>query len=227
MDRKATIATRAAAEHPPERVRKKFDPKKLGVAALASAAFVGFAWFVLGGDAGEQRSGVRVDALGQSGGTGYGLMTARGPEVDKPKEDALPETMAVATPVMAPVQVDSDGLKQALSTIEQQNGQISDLQGELTDAKVALSVKDSELASVQLNLDRLQGSFDEREKKFQTQLAQAAADAEARALASMSHLQTQGLTEDERRRLEELKRMRERQNQSDGIVFDQDPYRRN
>ena len=76
-------------------------------------------------------------------------------------------------------------------------------------------------------MNALEVRYDEREKKFQTELAQAVADAEARALASMSHLQTTGLTDDERRRLEELKRMRERQNQSDGIVFDENPFRRN
>jgi regulator of replication initiation timing len=114
-----------------------------------------------------------------------------------------------------------------LKTIEQQNGRISDLQDELTDAKVSLSEKDGEIATLNLTNERLQVRYDEREKKFQTELAQAIADAEARALASVSHLQAQGLTDDERRRLEELKKMRQRQNQSDGIVFDENPYGRN
>ncbi|SMO83510.1 hypothetical protein [Ruegeria faecimaris] len=227
MNRENTIAARAAAEQPPQRARKKLEPKKLMGVALAGAVIVGFAWFVLGDDSKGSRTGVTVDALRQSGGERYGLITARGPEVDEPEPEALPETIAVATPDAAPVQIDSEGLKQALKTIEQQNGRISDLQGELTDAKVSLSEKGSEIASLNLTNERLEVRYDEREKKFQTELAQAVADAEARALASMSHLQTQGLTEDERRRLEELKRMRERQNQSDGIVFDENPYGRN
>lgn len=226
MNREQTIAARIAAEQPPHRERKRFEPKKLIVVAVAGAVFVGFALFVLGEDSTTTRAGVRVDALQQGGGERYGLLTARGPEVDEPEPEALPEEIAVATPASVP-QVDSEGLKQALKTIEQQNGRISDLQDELTDAKVSLSEKESEIASLNLTNERLQVRYDEREKKFQTELAQAVADAEARALASMSHLQTQGLTEDERRRLEELKRMRERQNQSDGIVFDENPYGRN
>ncbi len=226
MNRDQTIAARAAAEQPSQRVRKKLDPKKLFVVAVGGAFFVGFAWFVLGDENKSSNTGVRVDALQQGGGERYGLLTARGPEVDEPEPEALPETIAVATPAAVP-QVDSEGLKQALKTIEQQNGRISDLQDELTDAKVSLSEKDSEIASLNLTNERLQVRYDEREKKFQTELAQAVADAEARALASMSHLQTTGLTDDERRRLEELKRMRERQNQSDGIVFDENPYGRN
>ena len=226
MDRNQTIAARAAAEQPSQRVRKKFDPKKLFVVAIGGAFFVGFAWFVLGDENKSSNTGVRVDALQQSGGERYGLLPARGPEVDEPKPQALPETIAVATPETAP-QVDSEGLKQALKTIEQQNGRISDLQDELTDAKVSLSEKDGEIATLNLTNERLQVRYDEREKKFQTELAQAIADAEARALASVSHLQAQGLTDDERRRLEELKKMRQRQNQSDGIVFDENPYGRN
>ncbi|WP_170425215.1 hypothetical protein [Ruegeria arenilitoris] len=226
MDRDQILAARAAAEQPPQRARKKIEPKKLIFVAIAGAAFVGFALFVLGEDSKTSRAGVRVDALQPSGGERYGLLTARGPEVDEPETEALPETIAVATPATVP-QVDSEGLKQALKTIEQQNGRISDLQDELMDAKVSLSEKDGEIATLTLTNERLQVRYDEREKKFQTELAQAVADAEARALASMSHLQTQGLTEDERRRLEELKRMRERQNKSDGIVFDENPYGRN
>ena len=226
MNRDQTIAARAAAEQPSQRARKKFDPKKLFVVAVGGAFFVGFAWFVLGDENKSSNAGVRVDALQQSGGERYGLLTARGPEVDEPEPEALPETIAVATPAAVP-QVDSEGLKQALKTIEQQNGRISELQDELTDAKVSLSEKDGEIATLNLTNERLQVRYDEREKKFQTELAQAVADAEARALASMSHLQTTGLTDDERRRLEELKRMRERQNQSDGIVFDENPYGRN
>lgn len=226
MNRDQTIAARAAAEQPSQRVRKKFDPKKLFVVAVGGAFFVGFAWFVLGDENKSSNTGVRVDALQQSGGERYGLLTARGPEVDEPEPEALPETIAVATPAAVP-QVNSEGLKQALKTIEQQNGRISDLQDELTDAKVSLSEKDGEIATLTLTNERLQVRYDEREKKFQTELAQAVADAEARALASMSHIQTTGLTDDERRRLEELKRMRERQNQSDGIVFDENPYGRN
>ncbi|MBO9433699.1 hypothetical protein J7394_05750 [Ruegeria sp. R13_0] len=133
----------------------------------------------------------------------------------------------MATPDSTPQPVEFIGFDKALKTIEQQNGRISDLQDELTDAKVSLSEKDGEIATLNLTNERLQVRYDEREKKFQTELAQAVADAEARALASMSHLQTTGLTDDERRRLEELKRMRERQNQSDGIVFDENPLRRN
>lgn len=226
MDRDQILAARAAAEQPPQRARRKIEPKKLIFVAIAGAAFVGFAWFVLGDENKSSNTGVRVDALQQSGGERYGLLTARGPQVDEPGPEALPETIAVATPAAVP-QVDSEGLKQALKTIEQQNGRISDLQDELTDAKVSLSEKESEIASLDLTNERLQVRYDEREKKFQTELAQAVADAEARALASMSHLQTTGLTDDERRRLEELKRMRERQNQSDGIVFDENPLRRN
>ncbi|MEO1110271.1 MAG: hypothetical protein AAFX90_20355 [Pseudomonadota bacterium] len=226
MDRNQTIAARAAAEQPSQRVRKKFDPKKLFVVAVGGAFFVGFAWFVLGDENKSSNTGVRVDALQQSGGERYGLLTARGPEVDEPEPEALPETIAVATPAAVP-QVDSEGLKQALKTIEQQNGRISELQDELTDAKVSLSEKDGEIATLNLTNERLQVRYDEREKKFQTELAQAIADAEARALASVSHLQAQGLTDDERRRLEELKKMRQRQNQSDGIVFDENPLRRN
>ncbi|NOD69953.1 MULTISPECIES: hypothetical protein [Ruegeria] len=226
MNRDQTIAARAAAEQPSQRVRKKFDPKKLITVAIAGAVFLGFVWFVMGDENKSTNTGVRVDALQQGGGERYGLLTARGPEVDEPEQEALPEEIAVATPVAVP-QVDSEGLKQALKTIEQQNGRISDLQDELTDAKVSLSEKDGEIATLNLTNERLQVRYDEREKKFQTELAQAVADAEARALASMSHLQTTGLTDDERRRLEELKRMRERQNQSDGIVFDENPYGRN
>lgn len=226
MDRNQTIAARAAAEQPSQRVRKKFDPKKLITVAIAGAVFLGFVWFVMGDENKSTNTGVRVDALQQGGGERYGLLTARGPEVDEPEPEALPEEIAVATPAAVP-QVDSEGLKQALKTIEQQNGRISDLQDELTDAKVSLSEKDGEIATLNLTNERLQVRYDEREKKFQTELAQAVADAEARALASVSHLQAQGLTDDERRRLEELKRMRERQNQSDGIVFDENPYGRN
>ncbi|MES0828158.1 hypothetical protein [Ruegeria sp. SCP11] len=226
MNRDQTIAARAAAEQPSQRVRKKFDPKKLMTVAVAGAVFLGFVWFVMGDESKSGNTGVRVDALQQGGGERYGLLTARGPEVDEPEPEALPETIAVATPAAVP-QVDSEGLKQALKTIEQQNGRISELQDELTDAKVSLSEKDGEIATLNLTNERLQVRYDEREKKFQTELAQAVADAEARALASMSHLQTTGLTDDERRRLEELKRMRERQNQSDGIVFDENPYGRN
>ncbi len=226
MNRDQTIAARIAAEQPPQRIRKRFEPKKLIAVAVAGAVFVGFALFVLDKDNKTSRAGVRVDALQPSGGERYGLLTARGPEVDEPEPEALPETIAVATPATAP-QVDSEGLKQALKTIEQQNGRISDLQDELTDAKVSLSERDSEIASLNLTNERLQVRYDEREKKFQTELAQAVADAEARALASVSHLQAQGLTDDERRRLEELKKMRQRQNQSDGIVFDENPLRRN
>ncbi|WP_170481452.1 hypothetical protein [Ruegeria arenilitoris] len=224
MNREQTIAARAAAEQPSQRVRKKFDPKKLITVAIAGAMFLGFVWFVMGGESKSTNTGVRVDALQQGGGERYGLLTARGPEVDEP--EALPETIAVATPATVP-QVDSEGLKQALITIEQQNGRISKLQDALTDAKVSLSEKDGEIATLTLTNERLQVRYDEREKKFQTELAQAVADAEARALASMSHLQTTGLTDDERRRLEELKKMRQRQNQSDGIVFDENPLRRN
>ncbi len=226
MNRDQTIAARAAAEQPSQRVRKKFDPKKLITVAIAGAVFLGFVWFVMGHENKSTNTGVRVDALQQGGGERYGLLTARGPEVDEPEQEALPEEIAVATPVAVP-QVDSEGLKQALKTIEQQNGRISVLQDELSDAKVSLSEKDGEIATLNLTNERLQVRYDEREKKFQTELAQAVADAEARALASMSHLQTTGLTDDERRRLEELKRMRERQNQSDGIVFDENPYGRN
>ncbi len=226
MNRDQTIAARAAAEQPSQRVRKKFDPKKLFVVAVGGAFFVGFAWFVLGDENKSSNTGVRVDALQQSGGERYGLLTARGPQVDEPEPEALPETIAVATPAAVP-QVDSEGLKQALKTIEQQNGRISVLQDELTDAKVSLSEKDGEIATLTLTNERLQVRYDEREKKFQTELAQAIADAEAQALASVSHLQAQGLTDDERRRLEELKKMRQRQNQSDGIVFDENPLRRN
>ncbi|MFY2823389.1 hypothetical protein [Ruegeria sp. MALMAid1280] len=226
MNRDQTIAVRAAAEQPSQRVRKKFDPKKLMTVAIAGAVFLGFVWFVMGDEGKSTNTGVRVDALQQGGGERYGLLTARGPEVDEPEPEALPEEIAVATPASVP-QVDSEGLKQALKTIEQQNGRISDLQDELTDAKVSLSEKDGEIATLTLTNERLQVRYDEREKKFQTELAQAVADAEARALASMSHLQTTGLTDDERRRLEELKRMRQRQNQSDGIVFDENPYGRN
>lgn len=226
MDRNQTIAARAAAEQPSQRVRKKFDPKKLITVAIAGAVFLGFVWFVMGHENKSTNTGVRVDALQQGGGERYGLLTARGPEADEPEPEALPEEIEVATPATVP-QVDSEGLKQALKTIEQQNGRISDLQDELTDAKVSLSEKDGEIATLNLTNERLQVRYDEREKKFQTELAQAVADAEARALASMSHLQTTGLTDDERRRLEELKRMRERQNQSDGIVFDENPYGRN
>lgn len=226
MNREQTIAARIAAEQPPKRVRKRFEPKKLMTVAVAGAVFVGFALFVLGEDSKNSRVGVRVDALQQGGGERYGLLTARGPEVDEPEPEALPETIAVATPAAVP-QVDSEGLKQALKTIEQQNGRISELQDELTDAKVSLSEKDGEIATLNLTNERLQVRYDEREKKFQTELAQAIADAEARALASVSHLQAQGLTDDERRRLEELKKMRQRQNQSDGIVFDENPLRRN
>jgi len=153
-------------------------------------------------------------------------LTARGPEADEPEPEALPEEIEVATPATVP-QVDSEGLKQALKTIEQQNGRISDLQDELTDAKVSLSEKDGEIATLNLTNERLQVRYDEREKKFQTELAQAIADAEARALASVSHLQAQGLTDDERRRLEELKKMRQRQNQSEGMLCDENPYGRN
>lgn len=227
MNRDQTIAARAAAEQPSQRVRKKFDPKKLFVVAVGGAFFVGFAWFVLGDENKGSNTGVRVDALQQSGGERYGLLTARGPEVDEPEPEALPETIAVATPATASVQVDSEGLKQALKTIAQQNGRISELQDELTDAKVSLSEKDGEIATLNMTNERLQVRYDEREKKFQTELAQAIADAEARALAGVSHLQAQGLTDDERRRLEELKKMRQRQNQSDGIVFDENPYGRN
>ena len=227
MNREQTIAARAAAEQPPLRSRKRLEPKKLMGVAIAGAVFVGFAWFVLGDDAKNSRAGVRVDALQQSGGERYGLLTARGPDVDEPEPDALPEEIAVATPDSAPQPVEFIGFDKALKTIEQQNGRISDLQDELTDAKVSLSEKDGEIATLTLTNERLQVRYDEREKKFQTELAQAIADAEARALASVSHLQTTGLTDDERRRLEELKRMRERQNQSDGIVFDENPYGRN
>ncbi len=227
MNREQTIAARIAAEQPPQRVRKRFEPKKLITVTVAGTVFVGFALFVLGEDSKTSRAGVRVDALQQSGGERYGLLTARGPEVDEPKPQALPETIAVATPATASVRVESEGLKQALKTIEQQNGRISELQDELTDAKVSLSEKDGEIATLNLTNERLQVRYDEREKKFQTELAQAIADAEARALASVSHLQAQGLTDDERRRLEELKKMRQRQNQSDGIVFDENPYGRN
>jgi regulator of replication initiation timing len=226
MDRNQTIAARAAAEQPSQRVRKKFDPKKLITVAIAGAVFLGFVWFVMGHENKSTNTGVRVDALQQGGGERYGLLTARGPEADEPEPEALPEELEVATPATVP-QVDSEGLKQALKTIEQQNGRISDLQDELTDAKVSLSEKDGEIATLNLTNERLQVRYDEREKKFQTELAQAIADAEARALASVSHLQAQGLTDDERRRLEELKKMRQRQNQSDGIVFDENPYGRN
>ncbi len=226
MNRDQTIAARIAAEQPPQRVRKRFEPKKLITVTVAGAVFVGFALFVLGEDSKNSRVGVRVDALQQGGGERYGLLTARGPDVDEPEPEALPEEIAVATPATVP-QVESEGLKQALKTIEQQNARISELQDELTDAKVSLSEKDGEIATLNLTNERLQVRYDEREKKFQTELAQAVADAEARALASMSHLQTTGLTDDERRRLEELKKMRQRQNQSDGIVFDENPLRRN
>ena len=226
MNRDQTIAARAAAEQPSQRVRKKFDPKKLITVAIAGAVFLGFVWFVMGHENKSTNTGVRVDALQQGGGERYGLLTARGPEADEPEPEALPEEIEVATPATVP-QVDSEGLKQALKTIEQQNGRISDLQDELTDAKVSLSEKDGEIATLNLTNERLQVRYDEREKKFQTELAQAIADAEARALASVSHLQAQGLTDDERRRLEELKKMRQRQNQSDGIVFDENPYGRN
>ena len=226
MNRDQTIAARAAAEQPSQRFRKKFDPKKLFVVAVGGAFFVGFAWFVLGDENKSSNTGVRVDALQQRGGERYGLLTARGPEVYEPEPEALPETIAVAKPATVP-QVDSEGLKQALKTIEQQNGRISELRDELTDAKVSLSEKDGEIATLNLTNERLHVRYDEREKKFQTELAQAIADAEARALASVSRLQAQGLTDDERRRLEELKKMRQRQNQSDGIVFDENPYGRN
>ncbi|NOD49626.1 hypothetical protein GS624_20100 [Ruegeria sp. HKCCD5849] len=186
-----------------------------------------FAWFVLGDESKGGNTGVRVDALQQGGGERYGLLTARGPEVDEPEPEALPEEIAVATPASTPQPVEFIGFDKALKTIEQQNGRISDLQDELTDAKVSLSEKDGEIATLNLTNERLQVRYDEREKKFQTELAQAIADAEARALASVSHLQAQGLTDDERRRLEELKKMRQRQNQSDGIVFDENPYGRN
>ncbi len=227
MNRDQTIAARAAAEQPSQRVRKKFDPKKLITVAIAGAVFLGFVWFVMGDENKSTNTGVRVDALQQGGGERYGLLTARGPEVDEPEPEALPEEIAVATPDSTPQPVEFIGFDKALKTIEQQNGRISDLQDELTDAKVSLSEKDGEIATLTLTNERLQVRYDEREKKFQTELAQAVADAEARALASMSHLQTTGLTDDERRRLEELKRMRERQNQSDGIVFDENPYGRN
>ncbi|WP_170746573.1 hypothetical protein [Ruegeria sp. HKCCA6837] len=227
MNRDQTIAARIAAEQPPQRMRKRFEPKKLIAVAVAGAVFVSFAWFVLGDESKGGNTGVRVDALQQGGGERYGLLTARGPEVDEPEPEALPEEIAVATPASTPQPVEFIGFDKALKTIEQQNGRISDLQDELTDAKVSLSEKDGEIATLNLTNERLQVRYDEREKKFQTELAQAIADAEARALASVSHLQAQGLTDDERRRLEELKKMRQRQNQSDGIVFDENPYGRN
>ena len=91
MNRESTIAARAAAEQPPLRARKKFEPKKLVGVAVAGAVFLGFVWFVMGDDAKNSRAGIRVDALQQSGGERYGLLTARGPDVDEPEPDALPE----------------------------------------------------------------------------------------------------------------------------------------
>ena len=169
MNRDQTIAARAAAEQPSQRVRKKFDPKKLITVAIAGAVFLGFVWFVMGHENKSTNTGVRVDALQQGGGERYGLLTARGPEADEPEPEALPEEIEVATPATVP-QVDSEGLKQALKTIEQQNGRISDLQDELTDAKVSLSEKDGEIATLNLTNERLQVRYDEREKKFQTEL---------------------------------------------------------
>lgn len=228
MNRESTIAARAAAEQPPLRARKKFEPKKLVGVAVAGAVFLGFVWFVLGDDGNSGRAGVRVDALQQGGGERYGLLTARGPNSDEDESEAAPGGITVTTAeTVVPVQPVSEGLKQALASVENLSERIASMQDELTETRVALSKKDSEIASLNLTNERLEVRYDEREKKFQTELAQAVADAEARALASMSHLQTQGLTEDERRRLEELKRMRERQNQSDGIVFDENPYGRN
>ncbi|WP_299949685.1 hypothetical protein [uncultured Ruegeria sp.] len=226
MNREQTIAARVAAEQTPQRMRKRFETKKLIAVAVASAVFVGFALFVLGDDSKANHAGVRVDALRPSGGEHYGLLTARGPDVDE--KEAAPGGIKVTTvDTVVPVQPVSEGLKQALASVENLSKRLASMQDELTEAKVSLSEKDSEIASLNLTNERLEVRYDEREKKFQTELAQAVADAEARALASMSHLQTQGLTEDERRRLEELKRMRERQNQSDGIVFDENPYGRN
>ncbi|WP_170766324.1 hypothetical protein [Ruegeria lacuscaerulensis] len=228
MNRGQTIAARIAAEQPPQRVKKRFEPKKLITVAVSGAVFVGFALFVLGEDSKASRVGVRVDALQPSGGERYGLLTARGPEVDDEELEAAPAGTSVASvDTTVPAQPVSDGLKQALASVENLNNRIASMQDELTEARVSLSEKDGEIATLTLTNERLQIRYDEREKKFQTELAQAIADAEARALASMSHLQATGLTDDERRRLEELKRMRERQNQSDGIVFDENPYGRN
>lgn len=228
MNRDSIIAARVAAEQPSPRPRKRLDGKTLAGLVVACALFLGFAWFVLGEDGHATRAGVRVDALKQNAGDRYGMLTARGPEVEAPEREAAPEQVSMMTkPGIAPMQPNSEGLKKALASVEKLNERIADLQGELTDAKIELNQKTSELETIRLALDRLQDRYDAREKRFQTELSKAVAEAEARALEGMSQLQSQGLTEDERRRLDELKRLRERQNQSDGIVFDQTPYGRN
>ncbi|WP_170565864.1 hypothetical protein [Ruegeria atlantica] len=230
MKQEEVIAARAAAEQPTPRVRKRIDQKKLGVAAAASVLFFGFLWIVVSGDSDNaSRSGVRVDALQQDSGDRYGLLMARGPETDEPNSDPEAERISVApapAPVKTPVQVETGSLDKALASIEKLNGRIDELQSELTKAKIALTQKESELTTTKRSLDQLQDQYDQREKRFAAELSKAVADAEARALAGSGRSHAQGLSESERLRLEELRKQRKAQNQSNGIVFDENPFGR-
>ncbi len=231
MNQENVIAARLAAEQPAPRTRKRIDQKKLGIAAAASVFFFGFLWIIAGGDGDDSsRSGVRVDALKRDSGDRYGLLMARGPETDEPESEPEAERISGATapaPAAAPVQVETKSLDAALATIAELNGRINKLQDELTDAKVALGRKDSDLTTANQNLKRLQEQYDQREKRFAGELNKAIADAEARALANVGVMHAQGLSEQKKRRLEELQaKQREAQNQSNGIVFDESPYGR-
>ncbi|WP_298937673.1 hypothetical protein [uncultured Ruegeria sp.] len=231
MNQENVNATRLAAEQPAPRARKRIDQKKLGIAAVASVFFFGFLWLIAGGDSDDSsRSGVRVDALKRDGGDRYGLLIARSPETDEPKSEPEAERISVATvpaPAAAPIQVETKSLDAALATIDKLNDRIDKLQDELTDAKVVLARKDSNLTTANQNLKRLQEQYDQREKRFAGELSKATADAEARALANVGVMHAQGLSEEKKQRLKELReKQREAQNQSNGIVFDESPYGR-
>lgn len=205
------------------RQKRKADPKKLAVAAVASMIFLAFIYGVLGQNSSRTHTGITVDALRHQSSNKYGLLTADGPAVETA---ALPNRMAVATPSPSkktPI-VNDTNLSEALASIRDLNNQVSSLHGEVSGLKAELATTQSELSVARTSFDQLERQYDQRELQFQGELAQAVADAEARILANTG--QDTGLSAERRRHLEELRAQRKRQNESDGIVFDETPIRR-
>lgn len=209
------------------RKRRTLDPKKLMGIAVASVCFIAFAYFVLNEGGSDGSDGVTVNGLSEDGGGGYRLLQANGPST---REEAIPDTVTAAAPppasAPAPTAVSSGGpdLTALVRANEGYVQTIADLRTEIGNLKVELATKASELSIANSSLETLQRDYDRREDQFRSELAQAVADAQANALAGLN--QPSGISEDERRRLEELRALRRRQNEAQVIIYDENPYGR-
>ncbi|WP_300074067.1 hypothetical protein [uncultured Ruegeria sp.] len=202
------------------------ERKKLAVVALSVLGFVTFLVFALGGEDDRESVGVRVDPLRPTSGERYGALTARLPgqdEIQVRPPEVTPSLAAAPTQAEA---ADPAALRHALNTIDGLNDRLAHLQEQLSDAKINLTEKDNEIEALSLQLERLQGSFDQREKKFRSELTRAVTAAEANALSKIGDLQPDALSEEELRKQEEVQKTREKQNRSDGIIYDDYPFGR-